>query len=127
MLAAAQIDEIASRIINTAHAIHRELGPGVFESAYSRILAAELEAQGSVVQRELSVPCIFKGRSYGEAFRLDLLVENEIIVEVKSLPALDPVFFKQVLTYLRLTGKRLGLLLNFGEPTLVIKRIANGL
>ena len=106
-------DEQASdRIIGCAIEVHRHLGPGLLESAYEAALAVELEDAGLRFQRQVAFPVVYKGRPIGE-YRLDLLVESKVIVEIKSVERLDPVFDAQVLTYLRVTGVRVGLLINF--------------
>lgn len=109
--------------------LHRELGPGLLESVYEAILAKELTSRGLCVERQVPVPIIYNGVQLDEGFRVDLMVERKLIVELKSVERLQPVHSKQLLTYLRLSGCRLGLLINFGENLLKdgLKRIANGL
>jgi GxxExxY protein len=111
-------DPLTERIIGCAIAVHRELGPGLLEATYEEALCIELEEAGLRYQRQMRVPIAYKGRSVGE-YRLDLLVEDAVVVEVKSVERLKPVFDAQLLTYLRATGKRVGLLLNFN--TLLLK------
>ena len=106
-------NEIATIIVDTAFHIHYDLGPGLFESVYERIMEAELRKRGLVVFRQKAIPVVYGGLHFEAGFRADLLVENKVIVEVKSIEALHPVHKKQVLTYLRFADKRLGLLINF--------------
>ena len=122
------IDEITERVIASAIDIHRSLGPGMFEMVYQRLLAHELERKGVPVQRQLLLPVEYGGLRVAEAYRIDLLVNDEVVVEVKSLEKLAPIHTQQILTYLRLSHKKMGLILNFGAPTLRegIKRVVNG-
>jgi GxxExxY protein len=106
-------NEIAAIIIDTAFHIHRDLGPGLFETVYERILEVELTKGGLSVARQEPIPIVYKGVHFRSGFRCDLLVNEKVIVEVKSIEALHPVHKKQVLTYLRFADKRLGLLINF--------------
>lgn len=121
-------DELSELIIKSAIEVHRELGPGLLESIYEMCLAHELREQGIPVLQQLAVPIIYKGSRMPNDLRLDLLVDDRIIVEVKAVEELHPVHQAQLLTYLRLTDKRVGLLLNFNSPTLIkgIKRMMNG-
>ena len=122
-------NEIADRVMDTAFLIHRELGPGLLESVYETILSKQLIDKGLAVERQVPVPIRFQGIVFEEGFRADLFVEQRVIIELKSVERLQPVHSKQLLTYLRLTGCRLGLLINFGENLLKdgFKRVANGL
>jgi len=122
-------NEIASKIVDAAFEIHRSLGPGLLETVYEAILAKKLLDAGLSVQRQVSIPISFEGMTFDEGFRADLVVERKVIVELKSVERLQPVHGKQLLTYLRLTDCRLGLLVNFGENLLKngIKRVANGM
>jgi len=122
-------NEIADRVMDAAFQIHRELGPGLLESVYEVILARKLTDTGLVVERQVPVPIQFQGISFDEGFRADLFVEQKVIIELKSVERLQPVHSKQLLTYLRLTGCRLGLLINFGENLMKdgFKRVVNGL
>jgi GxxExxY protein len=123
------INEISGEIVDTAYHIHTKLGPGLLESVYEIILAKELQNRGLKIERQKPIPIVFEGLKFEEAFRADLIVEDQIIVELKSVETLAPVHSKQLLTYLRLLDFRLGLLLNFGA--LVMKdgiiRIVNKL
>ncbi len=117
---------LTSQIIGAAVEVHRELGPGLLESAYEACLAWELAARGMKVAREVAVPVRYKGVRLDCGYRLDLLVDDAVIVELKAVRALEPIHTAQLLTYLRLTGHRVGLLLNFHTPTLKsgIKRVS---
>jgi GxxExxY protein len=120
---------IATAILDAAFRIHRELGPGLLESVYEAVLARQLSKQGFTVVRQQSVAIRYEDMIFEEGFRADLVVNNLVIVELKSVEELHPVSSKQLLTYLRLMNLRLGLLVNFNEPLLKngIKRVANGL
>ena len=120
---------IARIVMDCSFTIHRDLGPGIFESVYETILARKLERAGLRVRRQVPVPIIYEGESFDEGFRADLIIEDKLIIELKSVEELKPVHSKQVLTYLRLTKCKLGLLINFGEALLKdgFKRIVNGL
>src|SRR6185369_14858968 len=122
-------NEIADRIMDAAFHIHRELGPGLLESVYEVILARKLTDTGLVVERQVPVQIRFQGIVFDEGFRADLFVGQKVIIELKSVERLQPVHSKQLLTYLRLTGCRLGLLINFGENLMKdgFKRVVNGL
>ena len=95
--------------------VYNALGPGLLESVYEEALCFELEQRGLKVERQLPVPIVYKGNALHTELRLDMLVEEQIIIELKSVEELKPVFFKQVKTYLKLMDKHLGLLVNFGE------------
>jgi GxxExxY protein len=120
---------IAKEVVDAAFAIHTKLGPGLLESVYESILAYELRKRGFQVERQLPIPVIWDEVQFDEGYRLDLLVEGKVLVEIKSVEAVAPVHKKQVLTYLRLMDKRLGLLVNFNEELIRngISRIVNGL
>lgn len=122
-------NEIARQVMDAAFDIHRNLGPGLMETVYEVVLAKALGDMGLAVERQVTVPVTYKGMAFNEGFRADLIVENKVIVEIKSVESLRPVHGKQLLTYLRLTGCRLGLLINFGENLLKdgFKRVVNGL
>jgi GxxExxY protein len=112
-------NKLSSCIIDAAIEVHTVLGgPGLLESVYEIALAEELQRRSIPFQRQLVVPVNYKGKIIGEAFRLDLIVDNTVIVEVKATEQLHNVHSAQVLTYLRLTQKKLGLVLNFGQPLL---------
>ncbi len=122
-------NELADRVMDASFLIHRELGPGLLESVYEVILARALTDTGLAVERQVPVPIRFQGVVFDEGFRVDLFVEQKVIIELKSVERLQPVHSKQLLTYLRLTGCRLGLLINFGEYLIKdgFKRVVNGL
>lgn len=109
---------LTHKVIGAAIAVHRELGPGLFESVYQACLAAELRGLALGVDEEVPVPVVYGGLRLECGFRIDLLVEKELILEIKAVEKLAPVHRSQVLTYLRLTGVRAGLLLNFNVPYL---------
>ena len=113
-MACASSDE---RIIGLAIEVHTALGPGLLESLYETALCMEFEAAGVRFQRQLLLPVVYKGRQIGE-YRLDLLVEDSVVVEIKSVDRVDAVFYAQLLTYLRVTGKNIGLLINFNTHLL---------
>lgn len=121
------IEEIASIVIDAAFKIHKELGPGLLESVYEAVLAYELSKKGLVVERQKLVPIHYQGMTFHEGFRLDLIVDGQPIVELKSVENMHPVYPKQLLTYLRLMNQPLGLLINFGAPLLKegLKRVVN--
>ena len=121
------IDRISGDVIDLAIRIPRELGPGLLESVYEAVLAGKLAAMGYRVVRQYPVEIEFDGMRFDVAFRIDLLVDDRIIVEVKSVDKLAPVHAKQVLTYLRLTKQPVGLLINFGGETLKegVRRLVN--
>jgi GxxExxY protein len=120
--------ELATKILDGAFAIHRALGPGLLESVYEVLLAHELKKRGLAVERQKPIRIRYDGLVFDEGFRADLVVESLVIVELKSVEALSPVHAKQVLTQLRVSGLKLGLLINFGEAHLKngIKRLING-
>lgn len=122
-------NEIAARILDAAFKIHKALGPGLLESVYHAVLAHELRKEGLRVQPNAPIPLVYEQLRFEVAFSADLVVEDKVIVELKSVERISPVHKKQTLTYLRLANMRLGLLLNFGADLLRngITRIANGL
>jgi GxxExxY protein len=105
---------ITERIIKCAIAFHRELGPGLLENVYEQAMEIECSLNGLSVQRQLRVPVLYRGKTIGE-YKLDMLIDDSVIVEIKSVERFDPVFEAQVLTYLKITGKRVGLLINFNS------------
>ena len=112
-----QDDPLTRKIIGCAVEVHRSLGPGLQEGIYVDALIVEFEIQGLNAKRQVELPVVYKGRSIGK-YRLDLLVEDAMVIEVKSVERHDPVFDAQMLTYLHLTGKRVGLLINFNSKLL---------
>jgi GxxExxY protein len=122
-------NEIAKQIVDAAYRVHTTLGPGLFEIVYEVALAHELTKRGLSVVRQQPIPIKYDSITFDEGFRADLIVEDKVIIEVKSIENVAKVHKKQVLTYLRLTGKRLGLLINFGEELIKdgTTRVVNGL
>ena len=121
------INEITSIIIEESIYIHRSVGPGLFESVYEELLAYRLIKRGLKIERQKAVPVIFEEVKMDIGFRADLIVENKVLVEIKSVEALANIASMQTLTYLRFTGISIGLLINFNVEKLKdgIKRIAN--
>ena len=118
-----ETDKLTERIIGAAIEVHRQLGPGLLESIYESALSIELECAQLAFQRQVTVPIQYRGRPIGE-HRLDFIVQNAVVVELKSVERMDPVFEAQILTYLRITNLRVGLLVNFNSRLLrdAIKR-----
>lgn len=124
-----QLNDLAREVVDAAFEVHRELGPGLLEAVYERALAHELKLRGLKTRVQVELPVFYKGVDLELNFRIDILVEDELVVELKSIKELQDVHFKQTLTYLRLANKRLGLLINFNVPLFRdgIKRVANHL
>ena len=122
-------NELSKAILDAAFKVHTRTGPGLLESVYEVILAHELRKTGLRAERQIPIPIRYDELDFDEGFRADLLVEDKVIVELKSVEQLAKVHGKQLLTQLRLSGRRLGLLINFGEVHLKngIERIVNGL
>jgi GxxExxY protein len=122
-------NEIGRIIVDVAFKIHTTLGPGLLESVYETVFFYELTKRGLKVLRQVAVPIVYAGLRFEEGFRADLIVEDKVIVEIKSVEQIAAVHKKQLLTYLRLADKRLGLLINFGETLIKdgISRVVNGL
>jgi GxxExxY protein len=122
-------EEVGAIIVDQALALHRELGPGLLESVYEAVLARDLQDRGLRVSRQMSIPIRLRGLEFEEGFRADLLVDGKVIVELKSVEQTNNAHRKQVLTYLKLSGLRLGYLLNFGAALMKegITRVVNGL
>jgi len=120
-----KVDDTASLVVDAAFCVHRELGPGLLESAYEACLVDELRRRGAVVKTQVSMPITYKGTELKDAYRIDLLVNDCLVVEVKSIESILPVHKAQLLTYLKFSGYRLGLLINFNNTLLKngIKRI----
>jgi GxxExxY protein len=121
-------EELARTVVDCGFRLHKDLGPGLLESVYEAILAAMLADLGFQTDRQKPIPIEYNGLALPDAFRADLIIENSLIIEIKSVEQLAPVHGKQLLTYLRLLKQPLGLLLNFGAPTFRdgIKRVVNG-
>ena len=122
-----KLNEITHGIIGCAIAVHRQLGPGLLESAYEECMALELSARGWHFDRQRPVPLQYRGTLVDCSYRLDLIVEEQVIIELKAVAALDPIFTAQLLTYLKLTGCPIGLLINFNVELLKdgVQRIIN--
>ena len=121
------IESISTIVVDTAFHLHKDLGPGLLESVYEAVLAALLQDEGLIVVRQKPIPIKFAGLIFDEGFRADLVVENALVIELKSIETLTPVHGKQLLTYLRLMKLPLGLLINFGAHSFRdgIKRVVN--
>ena len=128
-IAALDENRCSNLVIAAAIEVHRALGPGLLESAYQRALEHELRLRGLRLASQLRLPAIYKGVDLGDSYRIDLLVEELVVVEIKALDVLLPIHEAQLLTYLRHADKRLGLILNFNAPIMKsgIKRVANNL
>ncbi len=109
-------EDVAAQIVDAGLRVHEALGPGLLESAYEHCLAHELTQRGKVVQRQVPMPISYNGTQLDAGYRIDLLVEKCVIVEIKALEAILPIHHAQLLTYLRLSGCRLGFLMNFNVP-----------
>jgi len=122
-------NQIATAVVDSAYHIHKELGPGLLESVYEAALTFELEKRGYEVWRQFPIPIVYCGIQFEEGYRADLMVQNLVIVEIKSVDILAPVHYKQLLTYLKLSGRRLGIMINFNEAVIKsgIRRIVNKL
>jgi GxxExxY protein len=122
-------NQIAKAVVDVAYKLHTELGPGLLETVYEVLMEHELVRRGFSVRRQVPVPIEWNGVKFTEGFKADLIVNDLVIVELKSVEKLAPVHAKQLLTYLRLKKLRLGLLINFGEEVIKegIKRVVNGL
>ena len=114
-----QLDRLGSIILDSCIHVHRELGPGLLESAYTTALIRELRLRDIQVSQNYPVELAYKGEHLGKVYVIDIFVENEIILEIKSVDTLDPIFTAQLITYLKITGKKLGYLINFN--TLLMK------
>lgn len=121
------LDELSYKVIGCAIEVHHTLGPGLLESAYEKALIHELKLNNIPVQSQVEVNMNYKGVDIGEGLRLDLLVDNQLIIELKSVEEFKPIYYKQLLTYLKLMNKQVGLLINFNVSNLTdgIKRVVN--
>ena len=122
-----EIDAISGDVVDAALKLHRDLGPGLLESVYEMLLAADLERRGHIVSRQQPVDIEYDGLHFPSAFKIDLLVDERLLVELKSVERLNAAHAKQLLTYLKLTEQPVGLLINFGGATLKegLRRIVN--
>ncbi len=129
MGAAKALDEITGEIVDAAYKLHTGLGPGLLESVYETVLARDLQRRGFHIERQKPVSFDYEGLHFDDGLRVDLLVDSRVVVEIKSVERLLPVHPKQVLNYLRLLNLSVGLLIDFGVPTLKdgLRRIVNGL
>lgn len=121
-----EVADLTSRIIGAAVEVHRMLGPGLLESAYEACLAWEIAERGMGVERQVPLPVQYKGVELECGYRMDMVVEKSVLLELKTVRAIEPIHMAQILTYLRLSGLRVGLLLNFSMPTMKegIKRVS---
>ena len=121
-------NEIGKIVVDCAICLHKELGPGLLESVYEVLLSHELELKGLRIKRQVQIPVEYHGIKFNEGFRADIVVEDKVILELKSVESVNDAHKKQVLTYLKLTGCKLGYLLNFGEALMKdgITRLING-
>ena len=121
-------NEIGKEVVDAAIKVHRELGPGLLESVYEVVLAHELESRGLRLARQVAIPIRYLGIEFDEGFRADLVVENKVVLELKAVEETRKVHQRQTLTYLKLSGLKLGFLLNFGEALMKdgITRLLNG-
>ncbi len=122
-------NEISKIIVVTAIELHKKIGPGLLESVYENTLAFDLRGKGLLVEQQVPMPLIYKENKFDVGYRLDLIINGKVIVELKSVETLAPVHYSQILTYLKLSGLKLGLLINFNEALLKdgIHRIVNNL
>lgn len=123
-----KINELTSEIIGAGIEVHRHIGPGLLESVYEECMSFELMERGLEIERQQKIPVIYKGKKPNMDFRIDILVNQLVIVELKSVQKLEKIHEAQLLTYLKLTNKRLGLLMNFNVPVMKngIRRLING-
>lgn len=123
----ADVETLSAVVVDHALRIHRALGPGLLESVYETVLAKSLDSVGIKAERQKPVSFSFEGLKFVDAFRVDIVVEDSLILEIKSVEMLSKIHAKQLLTYLRLTQQPLGLLINFGSPTLKegLRRVVN--
>ena len=123
-----RLNDISEQIIGAAIEVHKYLGPGLLESVYEICLIEELEQRGLTVQQQVRLPLYYKDQLTKKFFVIDLLVENEVIIELKAVERMSPLFDHQLMTYLKLTQKNLGLLINFNVPRLIdgVRRKVNG-
>ncbi|MBP6555830.1 MAG: GxxExxY protein [Novosphingobium sp.] len=122
-----KIDEVSAIVVDEAIGIHREFGPGLFESVYESVLAGRLESRGLVVDRQVAIQAVFDGQHFDAAFKIDILVEGSLVLEIKAVDQLTKAHAKQLLTYLRIMKQPVGLLLNFNGATMKegIRRMVN--
>jgi len=128
MLSKTEIEKVGKQIVNAAFEVHSELGPGLLESVYKICLVDELKSRGLKVERQVKLPVIYKGKEINKDFFIDILVEEEVVIELKAVELLLPVHEEQTLTYMKLADIKLGYLINFNAPLIKqgIKRKING-
>ena len=121
-------NQLTNEIIGSAIEVHRNLGPGLLESTYEECMAFELQDRDLIIKRQHEIPVFYKGIQLEQNYRIDLLVNNQVIVELKSIKKIEPIHDAQLLTYLKLANKKYGLLLNFNVPVMKqgIRRLLNG-
>jgi len=124
----AELDNIGTKIVDAAYSVHKELGPGLLESVYEFCMIEELKSRNLTVNSQMKLPVVYKGKMLNKEFIIDLLVENEIIIELKAVEIVLPVHEVQLITYMKLADKKLGYLINFNVPIIKegIKRKING-
>lgn len=120
-------EQIGKQIVNATFTVHKALGPGLLEKVYEVCLSHELKKLGLSVERQIDIPIVYDGLIFEEGLRLDLLVENKVIIELKAVELVNPVWEAQIISHLTLTGKRLGYLINFNVPLIKdgIRRYVN--
>ncbi|RPH32657.1 MAG: GxxExxY protein [Bacteroidales bacterium] len=120
-------EEIGRKIVNAAYTIHKSLGPGLLEKVYEICMAHELTKSGLIVRRQVDIPIVYDGISFDEGLRLDLLVNDKVIIELKAVEIVNPVWEAQIISHLKLSGKQLGYLINFNVPLIKegIRRFIN--
>lgn len=123
-----ELNKISKQVLDAAIEVHKQLGPGLLESVYEYCLCKELELRNIKYSKQVKIPILYKGEPVGTEYIIDILVENELILELKTVEQVLPVHNAQLLSYLRLTNKRLGILINFNVPRLLNgwKRVING-
>ena len=122
-----EINKLSAKILDSAITVHKEMGPGLLESVYEQCLLKEFELRNIKAVNQLAIPLVYKGYELSKDYKIDILVENEIIIELKSVEIMLPVFEAQIISYLKLADKRLGFLINFNVPILKqgFKRFVN--
>ena len=122
-----ELNKLSGKILDSAITVHKEMGPGLLESVYEQCLLKEFEIRNIKTVNQLAIPLVYKGYELSKDYKIDILVENEIIIELKSVETMLPVFEAQIISYLKLADKRLGFLINFNVPILKqgFKRFVN--
>lgn len=124
------VNDLTQKIIGASVEVHREIGPGLLESVYEKLLCYELIKAGLIIKTQVPIPVHYDNKRFTDiGFRADVIVNNQVLIEIKSTEGIAPVHYKQVLTYLRLSNLKIGLLINFNEEILIkgVKRIVNNL